>query len=148
MATSHHRMIVAAGLGALVVIAGTIAVSLALAPPTNQMSLASNTTPATVTLMKAGTMQALIPRGDGTPVCYDDAFNLSGIGTLSGGLRATGLINWYILSPSGGAPISGTIVGGTITQTLPPGSYVLEFCNQLRSSINLTITESFVVTQA
>jgi hypothetical protein len=147
MTTSRRRMVVAIGLGALVVIAGTVAVSLALgAPPTNQTRLASNTTPSRVTLIEAGTTQVLISRG-GIPVCYDAPFNVTGSGTLSGGLSATGLVNWYILSPSGGAPLTGTITSGTMSQVLFSGQYVLEFCNQQTSSLNFTVVESFVITQ-
>jgi hypothetical protein len=142
-------MMTAAELGALLVIAGIVAVSLALrgASSSGQTSLASNTTMAVVNLIEAGTTQSLPFRG-GVPVCYDTPFDLSKGGTLSRGLRATGLINWYILSESQGPPISGTIISGTMTQTIPSGSYVLEFCNQQRSSLNLTIVESFVVAQA
>jgi hypothetical protein len=147
MTPSHRPIIIAAGLSALVIAAGLVAYTYTIrgASSTSQTGSVSKTTLANVTLIKAGTVQALPYRG-GVPVCYDTSFNLSWSGTLSGGLKATGLVNWYILSPSGEPPLSGTIISGTMTQALTAGSYFLEFCNQQRSSLNLTVTESFVIT--
>jgi hypothetical protein len=147
MATSRSQIVIAIGLGGLVVAAAFVAyTSVKEGSSTSQTSSASKTTFANVTLIEAGTTQALPYRG-GVPVCYDTSFSLTGNGTISGSLKATGLINWYILSEFQGRPISGSIISGTITQTLPIGSYDLKFCNQQRSSLNLTITESFVITQ-
>jgi hypothetical protein len=159
MAGSHQRVVVAVGLGVLVVIAGLFALYLAPkgASPTEQTSSVSRTTstpitpvkttPTPIILVGAGTTQSLPYKG-GAPVCYDIPFSLSSNGTLNGGLKATGLINWYILSQAGKQPISGSIISGAITQAVPLGPWVLEFCNQQKSSLNLTITQSFVVTQA
>jgi hypothetical protein len=147
MATSRGQIVIGIGLGVLVVAAALVAyTSVKGGSSTSQTSSASKTSFANLALIEAGTTQAL-PYRVGVPVCYDTSFSLTGNGTLSGGLKATGLINWYILSESQGHPISGSIISGTITQTLPKGFYTLEFCNQQRSSLNLTITESFVVTQ-
>jgi hypothetical protein len=96
------------------------------------------------TLIDAGAQQALTPKM-GIPMCYDVPFSLSKEGTLSGTVEATGLVNWYVLSTSGGPPLSATIVSGSITQVLPPDSYVLEFCNQQKSTIILTFVGPLVV---
>lgn len=148
MVAGSRRIIIVVVLVALLSIVGAVAVlALQEASLKGQVSSVSSSTQTKITLIGLGTTQTLIPRG-GVPVCYNVAFNLTGTRMLSGGLSATGLINWYILSTSGGPPLTGTIVSGTITQTLPSGQYVLEFCNQQKSSSNFTITQPFVVTKA
>lgn len=126
---------------AMVAIAGAGAYSLGIGGQT--ASDTSSSSMSTTTLIKAGATQAL-PYMHGVPVCYDIQFNLTSSGTLSGGFRATGMVNWYILSMSGQTPVTGSVVSGTISQSLPAGPWVLELCNQQHTGMNVTITEPFV----
>lgn len=149
MAAGASKTVVVAALVALVAVGGAGVYSLGEGRQTSSEMSSSQTS---TTIIMGGTTISL-PYMHGVPVCNDVQFNVTGnSGTLSGALQATGLVKWYILSTTGMMPVAGTLVSGTINQTLQRGTYDLKLCNEpgqipgVQSyGVNVTITSAFTL---